>query len=191
MKTIILFTLVLSSFGFKASAQTSDFRSFSWGSSLEQVQSAEKASFYYKLKNYELEYEDQLAGSDCNVIYIFNSNNKLVSGNYFFTKKYSNPQIYMQEYNKFKTLLSEKYGKASSDKESWSSHVTASEKHSFGQAVADGNLAINTVWINNHTQIKLALITIDKHPSLQIQYTSLAIDEMENKDDMKKALMKL
>jgi hypothetical protein len=191
MKAIILFVLVFSGLGFMAKAQSGDFRSFAWGSSLEQVQAAEKASFYYKLKNYELEYEDQLAGSDCNVIYIFNANNKLVSGNYFFTKKYSNPQIYVHEYNKFKALLTEKYGKPTSDKESWSTHVSGGEKHNFGQAVADGNLSLNTVWTSNHTQIKIALITSDKNPSLQIQYTSLSSEDMENKDDLKKALIKL
>lgn len=191
MKVFMLCTLLMGGLICSASAQSNDFRGFIWGSSIEKVQADEKVNLIYKLKNDELEYEDKLAGSDCNVIYIFNDNNKLVSGNYFFTKKYSNPQLYIQDYNKFKELLAEKYGKPASEKETWSTHMPVTEKHNFGQAVADGNLSLNTVWTTERSQIKIALISSDKHPSLQIQYMSLSLDELESKEDMKKALGKL
>ena len=33
--------------------------------------------------------------------------------------------------------------------------------------------------------------SIDKHPSLQIHYTTRSLDELENKDELKAALKKL
>src|ERR1700744_3939664 len=82
--------------------QAQDFRGFAWASSLEAVQSGEKAPLIAKVSDDELTYKDQIGGSDCDVVYIFNDNDKLACGLYVFTKKYSNPQLYLQDYNKFK-----------------------------------------------------------------------------------------
>lgn len=169
-----------------------DFRGFTWGNSLSIVQAGEKSHFMAKISNDELSYKDILGGSDCDVIYIFNDNNKLASGLYVFSKKYSNPQLYLQDYNKFKTLLTEKYGKPATEKENWSINASATEKHNYGQAVADGSLTLNTVWNTDRSVIKIVLInSIDKHPSLQIHYTTRSLDELENKDELKAALKKL
>ena len=191
MKAILLSLFLIGTISQYSFAQIADFRNFTWGSSLNDVQSREKSKLVYKVKDDELLYEDQLAGSDCNVIFIFNDNDKLVSGNYFFTKKFSNPELYIQDYNKFKTLLTQKYGTPFSEKEIWNNRVPISEKTNYGQAVADGNLSLNTVWITSNTQIKISLITVDKSPSLLIHYTTTHLDEFENKDDLKKALIKL
>jgi len=191
MKTAFFSLLILGAFCQCSFAQNKDFRNFAWGTSLSDVQNGEKSKLVYKVKDDELLYEDQLAGTDCNVIFIFNDNDKLVSGNYFFTKKFSNPELYMQDYNKFKTLLTQKYGSPFSEKEMWNNRVPISEKTNYGQAVADGNLTLSTVWISNSTQIKISLIDKDKSPSLQIHYTTIHLDEFESKDDLKKALIKL
>jgi hypothetical protein len=169
-----------------------DFRDFTWGNSLNNVQSGEKATLVAKVSNDELAYKDILGGSDCDVIYIFNDNDKLASGLYVFSKKYSNPQLYLQDYNKFKALLTEKYGKPASEKENWNSTTTATEKHNYGQTIADGNLTLNTVWNTGRSVIKIILInTKDKQPSLQIHYTTQSLDELENKEELKTALKKL
>lgn len=173
-------------------SQAQDFRGFTWGNSIDHIQSGEKGHFVAKVSNDELAYKDMLGGSDCDVIYIFNDNDKLASGLYVFSKKYSNPQLYLQDYNKFKTLLTEKYGKPATEKENWSSTTTATEKHNYGQAVADGDLSLNTVWNTDRSVIKIILInTKDKQPSLQIHYTTRSLDELENKEELKAALKKL
>src|SRR5260221_13527722 len=92
-------------------AQASDFRNFNWGSSVAQVKTGERGNPILKIRDNQLFYDDKLAGSDCQVVYIFNDNNKLISGNYAFTRRYPNPQLYLQDYDVFKTLLIEKYGK--------------------------------------------------------------------------------
>jgi hypothetical protein len=173
-------------------AQVADFRGFTWGNPLDKVQTDEKAQFLFKVSNDEIEYKDVLGGSDCDVVYIFNDNDKLTSGMYIFSKKYSNPELYLQDYNKFKALLTEKYGKPLTDKESWLNKITAAEKHNYGQAVADGNLSLNAIWNTDRSVIKIVLLTTnDKRPSLQIHYTTRSLDELENKEDLKEALKKL
>src|ERR1700712_1112743 len=115
MKKLFLAASVLFAAIGSTNAQSNDFRGFNWGSPINQVQTSEKATLALKIKDDELEYTEQLAGSDCNLFYIFNDNDKLISGMYYFTKKYDNPQLYLQDYNKFKTLLIQKYGKPNSD----------------------------------------------------------------------------
>lgn len=172
-------------------AQGNGFRGFAWGESIANVQAGEKSKLEFKEGNDELNYHDLLAGSDCNVSYIFNDNDKLESGVYLFTKKYSNPQLYLQDYNKFKALLTQKYGKPASEKKAWQNNTPSTEKPNYGQAIADGNLSMNTVWDAGNTTVKIILVSFDKHPSLQIHYTTKSLDELENKQALKEALDKL
>jgi len=172
-------------------AHAQDFRAAAWGNSLNTVKTQEKSQFIAKVSNDELSYKDILGGSGCDVIYIFNDNDKLTSGLYIFTKKYSNPQLYVQDFNKFKTLLTEKYGKPVTENESWSVKASAIEKNNYGQAVADGNLSLSTVWNTERSVVKILLVMVDKHPSLQIHYTARSLDELENLEDLKAALKKL
>jgi hypothetical protein len=190
-KIMVVFTVVMGAMN-ASKAQMTDFRGFNWGFNMETISSGEKAALITKSGNDELQYKDKLGGADCDVVYIFNDNDKLESGIYIFSKKYTNPQLYLQDYAKFKTLLTQKYGKPTGDPESMNTanndHIL---KHHYGQAIADGKLSIFTVWNTERSVIKITLITIDKHPSLQIHYTSRSLDELENKEDLKNALNKL
>ena len=112
-----------------------------------------------------------------------------MSGLYIFTKKYSNPQLYLQDYSKFKKLLTEKYGKPVGEEQI--SAINNPEIHNSGQAVADGNLQFHAVWNTERSVIKITLITVDKQPNLQIHYTARTLDELESPEDLKAALGKL
>jgi hypothetical protein len=174
-----------------AQISTSDFRSFTWGSSLNQVIKNEKGKFIKQDKDDFLLYEDQLAGSDCEVIYQFNDNDKLVSGTYIFTKIFPNPQLYIQTYNKFKDLLKSKYGNPKLSKEEWSANNTPTDNENYGQAVADGDLSLYSIWTSDRSIIKITLNNTNHGPSLQIHYTDKTLDEMENKEQLKNAMLKL
>ncbi len=174
-------------------AQTSkaDFRDFSWGSSLAEVQSKEKTEFSFKDKDDLLEYKDVVGGYDCKVLYGFNENDKLINGNYLFLKKYSNPQLYIQDYTIFKNLLIQKYAKPTLELENWNKNTPTGDKTNYGQAIADGNLTLSSYWETDRSYVKIILTAIDNHPSLQIHYTTKTLDELENKEQIKKALFKL
>src|ERR1700694_1678711 len=119
MKKLLVLVILINAATAFAYAQTPDFRGFNWGNAFNKIQSEEKAQFVLKSENDELEYTDILGGSDCDVVYIFNDNDKLKSGMYIFSKKYSNPELYLQDYNKFKALLREKYGNPVIENENW------------------------------------------------------------------------
>jgi hypothetical protein len=175
-----------------SNAQTTDFRIFSWGNSIEKVKSDEKAPFYAAKNGDELEFDDKLGGTKFKVLYIFNENNKLISGIYIFAKKYSNTELYYQDYSVFLKLLKEKYGKATNEKETWNTSDSLYDKSNKKQAIADKNLNLYAVWNTERTTIKITLISIGNEvPSMQIHYTAAALDELKNQIDLKDALNKL
>jgi hypothetical protein len=174
-----------------AQAAPNDFRGFSWGNLLAEVKSNEKSTFVRQEKDDVLTYDDKLAGSDVFVNYQFNDNNKLVSGTYTFTKKYSNPQLYIQDYAKFRSLLITKYGNPVLDREDWRGNITPYEKENYGQAISDGELTLYSVWKTPRSEIKIILLTRNNIPFLEIYYTAKSLDELENKEELQKALPKL
>jgi hypothetical protein len=191
-RTVFIFALMISA-GIIANGQTvqKDFRGFAWGSLLSQVKTTEKAKFLSQNKDDELTFLDQLAGSDVNVIYQFNDNDKLVSGEYFFTKTYFNPQLYLQDYFKFRNLLNTKYGNFRISNEDWKANTTPNDRENYGQAVHDEYLTLFTSWVNERSNIKIILTSMENHPSLQIHYTAKSLDELEIKEELLKALSKL
>ena len=189
----IIFNGIILLMGINSSyAQTADFRIFSWGNPMEKIKTDEKSPFFSTLKSDELEYNDKLGGSNFKVLYIFNDNNKLISGIYIFSKKYSNPELYYQEYSVFLKLLTEKYGKATNEKETWNTTDPLYDKSNKKQAIADKNLNLYAVWYTKRTAIKITVISIGNEvPSMQIHYTATSLDELENQIDLKDALNKL
>ncbi len=175
---------------------TTDFRGFNWGTSFSQVKLNEKAKPWesndiQNSKDDVLYYDDQVGNSDVTVIYQFNDNDKLINGTYIFAKKYSDPQLYMYDFNKFKDLLTLKYGKPYLDNEEWSSNTVPFDKENYGQAISDGYLDLIAVWSTRTSIIKVALLTLQNSPSLQIHYTAISVGDLENKDLAKIALPKL
>ncbi len=193
MKRLLLGVLLVHGFIGISTAQSakSDFRNFVWGASFSQVQQEEKSEFLAKEQNDMLIYRDKLAGYDCNVSYGFNENDKLISGNYVFNKKYTNPQLYLQDFNTFKKLLTRKYGKPTSEKMNWNKNTPVLEKHNYGQAIVDGNLSMSTAWTSNRSFIEIALTGVNKTPSMHIHYTTISLEELQNGDELQKALNKL
>lgn len=194
MKQLLLFIVlstVLTKSSCYAQAAVNDFRGFNWGSSFEQVLGGETSRFLFKENDDLLEYQDQLAGMDCNVSYSFNNNNKLVSANYSFTKRYINPQLYIEDYNTFKNLLIQKYGIPSAESQTWTAVVPESERNNPAQAIADGNLKLISSWATERSNIQIVLSGNSRGPILHIHYTCKSLDELQDKTMIQTALKKL
>lgn len=189
-KIILAFVLLLPA-GFLFAQNKTDYRAFNWGTSFYQVQSSETAKFIASDKDDMLEYNDLLGGYDCNVFYTFNEDQKLIGGSYFFTKKYTNPQLFIQDFNIFKGLLTEKYGKPSSETESWTNNTTQQEKQNYGLAIADGSLVLSTKWITDRSIIQIILNSANKQPILHIHYIAKSLTELENLKLLQTAIPKL
>jgi hypothetical protein len=54
-----------------------------------------------------------------------------------------------------------------------------------------GNLRLTSVWNTDRMVIKITLITIDKHPNLQIHYTARSLDDLEDAEKLQAAIKKL
>ncbi len=193
MKKLLLVVIALITFVRLSISQTTekDFRDFAWGSSFNQVKENETAKFISQDTNSLVTYDDHLAAYDVEVNYQFNEDDKLVSGTYNFTKKHSNPQLYIEDYGIFKNLLTIKYGEPNLNKEEWSSNTTPNDKQNYGQAIADGHLSLYSVWETKRSLIKIILSSSNNRPFLQIHYTTKSLDELENKVELRKALLKL
>ena len=193
MKKSLFVVIALIAFGRLGISQTTekDFRDFAWGSSFSQVKENETAKFISQDTNSLITYDDHLASYDVEVNYQFNEDDKLVSGTYNFTKKHSNPQLYIEDYDIFRNLLTTKYGEPNLKKEEWSSNTTPNDKQNYGQAIADGHLSLYSVWETKRSLIKIILSSSNNRPFLQIHYTTKSLDELENKVELRKALQKL
>lgn len=189
--TIFILTLLVAGIQHSV-AQKTDFRTFSWGDPIAKVKSEEKARFYSAKNGDELLYDDKLGGTSFKVLYIFNENNKLISGIYMFSKAYSNTDLYYQDYTVFLKLLKEKYGAPTNEKETWNTTDPLYDKANKKQSIADKNLNLYAVWDTESTAIKITLISIgNEAPSMQIHYTATALDTLKNQIDLKDALNKL
>jgi hypothetical protein len=169
-------------------AQNSDFRGFKWGTALGEVETAEKAPLEQKVKDDVLKYRSQLAGADCEVYYTFNDNDKLISGRYLFTKEYPNPELYLNDYNKFKDLLLQKYGKPYKEVQNWSNPTVQREELTKGQAIVDGHLTLTDLWVTDRSIIKVSIVQGVNHPEIEIDYVSKTWNEMESQGQLHKAL---
>lgn len=191
-KYIILVAVAACSFSIlNAQNQLSDFRNFQWGSTAEQIQQNEKSAFSFKDNDNMFVYKDELAGYTCNVTYEFNEDNKLVSGNYIFTKRYTNPQLYEQDYLNFKNLLIRKYGQPVKVKENWDdTHYLASKKTIDGSN-NNSTQQLLSKWTTSRSNIEIALDKADNIYTLHIQYTAKSPVELLNQDAVQNALSKL
>jgi hypothetical protein len=186
-------TLITMSVQIKAQTKTTDFRTYNWGILKNDLAQQEKLTYKNiptENKN-SLKYEDELGGANCYVIYTFNDNDKLISGNYILRNHYSNSQLYLHDFAKYEKLLVEKYGKVTTLKYDWIENKASTDKENFGQAIADGNLIMTSVWETPRSVIKLTLFSVNEKPSLQIHYTYKTLSELENNTELKKALIKL
>ncbi len=192
MKNIIFGLIILIVAINNSLAQTTDFRNFNWGDPMEKIRNEETNHLLSRIKNEELTYEDKLNGTGFKVLYIFNDNNKLISGSYISTKIHSDPELYYQNYLVFLKLLTEKYQNPNIQKETWNSSDPTYDKTNKKQGIADKNLNLYSVWNTNRSDIKITLISIgNTNPSLQIHYTTKSLDDLENQIDLKEALKKL
>ena len=82
-----------------------DFRKTTWGMTKKEVRRIEGEPRYETER--VLGYLDTVAGMDCMVLYGF-ENGKLTRGGYRFLVKHSNKNLYIDDYEKIKKLLTKK-----------------------------------------------------------------------------------
>jgi len=91
-----------------------DFRKTNWGMSKEQVKTTEKNEIAFEDEE-EICYKVKIGENNFLCGYIF-LENKLYRSGYLFNETHTNENDYIDDYEKLKAILIDKYGKPKTDK---------------------------------------------------------------------------
>ena len=154
-----------------------DFKTFYWGDSPEKVKSVEKATFLIGNESSIL-YETEIENLKCDFSYFF-ENGKLAGARYQFTGKHSNENLYIDDFEKVKNLLIEKYGKPNVDDEIWKNDLFKGKKDDYGLAISQGHLVLFVRWNFDRTHISTTLKGDNGKITHSINYFSQTVEHQE------------
>jgi hypothetical protein len=182
---IVLLILAISNLIIFAEEAKYDFRKTNWGMSKEQVKATEdKKPDFEDLTT--LGYEVKISEKDSLCTYSF-LEDKLYRGEYFIIEERSKSvyksamNIYIDDYEELKEILTKKYGKPKIDKVVWKDDLYEDDKSYLGYSVFVGDLKCGALWETLTTYIGLALVGGDYDINLAIHYISKELEEWADK----------
>lgn len=157
----------------KQKALDRDFRVGVWGDSMKDIQRKEKEIELFVTEDNVGGYS-QVMGIDMFVGYYF-TNDKLTHGIYMCSEEYDDANKYVQDYEKLKKVLIDKYGEPTTDDEIWTSKMYDRDNPQHrGKAVATDGLKYFTTWdVNNKTRVSLFLTGEGLQTFLTVGYQDL------------------
>ena len=114
---IILCILAVSTLILFAEEAKYDFRKTNWGMSKEQVKATEDKKPDFE-DNTMLSYEVTISEKDFECAYLF-LEDKLYGSGYLFFGEHTNKNLYIDDYEELKEILTKEYGKPKIDKVTW------------------------------------------------------------------------
>jgi len=161
------------------------FRKVPWGLSKEDVKKIENKEVAYE-NDKALWYSTSLAGLKCSAIYVFAAD-KFIRGRYYIDESHSNNNDYIDDYDKLKQLLKEKYGEPLEDKQIWKDDLYKNDYSEWGIAVASGKMFYYATWENEDSKIEIQLWGDNFRVKETIDYTSKIFGDLENQLNNQKA----
>lgn len=155
------------------STDTTDFRRARWGMTKEEVRRTESAQPLDEGENY-LAYWGTLGGKS--VVYVFTfKGGRLYAGAYRLAEDHSNFNLYVDDFNDWKRLLQEKYGKPLYDRREWKggTSIYKDTPEDWGWAVALGHLRFEAAWKTERSWIAIVLAGDNYEAWVQIFYYDL------------------
>ena len=125
---IILCILAISILILFAEEVKYDFRKTNWGMSKEQVKSTEDKKPNFE-DNTMLSYKVAISEKDFECTYLF-LDDKLYGSGYLFFGEHTNKNIYIDDYEELKEILTKEYGKPKIDKVTWKNDLFKNLKSS-------------------------------------------------------------
>lgn len=158
-----------------------DFRGSSWGDSMSEVRSTESAELLTATDS-RLIYMGQVAGIQMAIFYKF-VDGGLVEAGYVNEEQHTVERAYIEDYQKLKALLMEKYGEPYIDKRVWKNAMYRDDPANWGTAVAMGHLQYLVEWRTEDTKIVMELTGEDFEVEHGLLYSELAsLQEREAQD---------
>jgi len=153
---IILCILAISTLILFAEEPKYDFRKTNWGMSREQVKATERGEIISETED-EVDFMVPDFGDNFECGHFF-LEDKLYRSTYLFTGKFTNKNNYINEYEKWKKILIEKYGKPKEDYGAkWWNDLYKNDKQNWGMALSLGHLVYATQWETTTTEIGIML----------------------------------
>jgi len=125
---IILCILAISTLILFAEEAKYDFRKTNWGMSKEQVKAIEDKKPDFE-DNTMLSYEVTISEKDFECTYLF-LEDKLYGSGYLFFGEHTNKNLYIDDYEELKKILTKEYGKPKIDKVTWKNDLFKNLKSS-------------------------------------------------------------
>ena len=164
---------------------TYDFKVFNWGDSVERVMEVEgeqvvvtegDATTEYTST---LRYESTVVGLDTYLIYYF-CDEGLYQVIYWINESHSNESLYIDDYNKLKSALTDKYGEPTYDLEHWDNDTHKKYyADNKGDALCYGYLKYGSSWDTETTDIFLGMSADNYEVFTGLYYSSLTITPNE------------
>ena len=172
---IVLLILAISNLILFAEEAKYDFRKTNWGMSQEQVKATEDKKPDFE-DNTMLGYEVTISGKDFMCAYLF-LQDKLYGSGYLFFGEHTNKNLYIDDYEELKEILTKNYGKPKIDKVTWKNDLYKSDEQSWGLAISIGHLNYGATWETSTTKIFLSLSGDNYKINLGIRYDSKELEE--------------
>ncbi|MFZ2053153.1 MAG: hypothetical protein WAU81_03050 [Candidatus Aminicenantales bacterium] len=160
------------------------FDEMKWGLSKKQILEMEgKPSAQKKAKGLDImNYQQKLINLDCSIEYIF-ATNKLTRTRFSFTTEYLDKNAYLEDYQKIKDALVQKFGRPLEEAMDWRNTTFKDDFGSWGEAVSLGHLELSSRWLTPQTEILAVLSGENEEILLTVEYAGLQLKELARKSE--------
>jgi hypothetical protein len=161
-----------------------NFEEMHWGLSKKEVVELEgKPADQRRVRGLEvMRYQQRVINLDCAIDYFFAAN-KLSRTRFSFAGDYLDKNAYLQDYQKVKDALVQKFGRPLEEAMKWRDTSYKDDFSSWGEAVSLGHLELSSRWLTSLTEITASLSGADEEILLTVEYTGLQLKELAKKSE--------
>ncbi len=170
------------------------FRKTRFGMTMAEVKKSEKEKPVEQDEDV-LAYEDTVMGIEAIVFYNF-VNKQLFSGSYLIQEQYRNKNNHIDDYQKLKSALIEKYGKPVYDQKNWKNPLYKDDLHEYGFAVSIGHLVYRAEWIKfmrGGRKVRIFIVLTGENYKINsgVVYTDVLLEKFYKEQQKQKEESKL
>lgn len=112
------------------------------------------------------------------MMFFFFTENKLTKSGYIFTKTYNDKNNHIDNFEKVRSIVSDKYGPPEFDEKKWSDDLFKGYPDDYGFAVAKGHLSYKAIWRTPRSKIFLILRGKKMEVTHMIHYYSKKFEDL-------------
>lgn len=156
------------------------FRRTRWGFSPSEVQAAESGELV-KASEDGLIFKDRISKFPCLIAFFF-ARGHLVRAKYNLLVEHALSSEYLADFEFLLGILQKKYGTPTDSQKHWLDERYKEDEEAWGRAVLLGHLVLYEAWLTESTEISLMLRGDDNRIYLEIEYSSRALQNLEEEE---------